>query len=416
MAKSELEEIPIAQYGKANSVSVDDMLFEIANQSYAVDLAIDQLEAQVNLLPAQVLRDTNHVFITGCGDSYFAGIAAQLAFHSFTRVITSPIEALEFGRYTADVIPKNSIVLAISNSGKATRTIEALQRATDVGAFSVAITGAPESRFANAARHVLNQKVERDGRALTMPSNLEDTGGRPSFGLSNYLVSLTTLLLIAFRMGEVRGVLDKSELKSLKNELRATARTIDETVEICNRPAQDFASRFADVDTAMIVGAGPGHGIALFYGAKTYELARINGNVQQLEEWAHEQFFVTGAHSNILFVAPPGRSQTRALEILKTASQLKAYCAVVTEVANAHNFQLANTILPVSGTHREEFIGIPYVIPGELFATQVAAYRNHGAFEFDSELQYVLNMTTLQESRIYRPQESGSQLRRPFHT
>lgn len=403
MAESRMEEIPVAEYGEANSVSVEDMLYEIAHQSYAVDTAMEQIEAQVNLLPTQVLRDADHVFITGCGDSYFAGVAAQLAFHSFARVFTSSVEALEFGRYMADVIPKKSIVLAISNSGKATRTIEALQRATDVGAFSVAITGAPESRLANAARHVLNQRVERDGRALTMPSNLEDTGGRPSFGLSNYLVSFTTLMLIALRMGEVRGVLDKSELKTLKKELRATARAIDETVEICHKPAHDLAARFAEVDTTMILGAGPGLGIALFYGAKTYELARINSNVQQLEEWAHEQFFVTGEHSNILFVAPPGRSQTRALEILETATQLHAHCAVVTEIDNVQNFNRASTFLPVSGKHREEFIGIPYVIPGELFATQVAAHRNHGAFEFDSELQYVLNMTTIQESQIYRP-------------
>ena len=398
-----LNDVPTAEYGEPNRVSVEDMMYEIAHQSYAVDAALDQIEEQVARLPESVLKNTGSVYITGCGDSYFAGIAAQMAFHTFARVLTIPVEALEFGRYVAEVVPRDSLVLAISNSGKATRTVEAAQRATDVGAFSVAVTGTPEGRLAGVARHVLNQRVERDGRALTMPSNLEEVGGRPSFGLSNYLVSLTTLLLVALRMGVLRGHLSSSEAQSLKNEIRAAAAAIDHTVDLCSAPADRLASEFADHDKVMILGGGPSLGMALFYGAKTYELARINGNVQQLEEWAHEQFFLTGSESRLLIVAPPGRSFSRALEVLDTATQLGAKCSVVTHADTGISFPESCAVLPVAGEHREEFIGIPYVIPGELFATRVAAYRNHGAFEFDSELQYVLNMKTIQESRMYRP-------------
>ncbi len=401
--KTSTTSAPIAEFGEPNKVSVEDMMYEIAHQSYAVEAALEQIEEQVARLPETVLKNTTQVYITGCGDSYFAGIAAQMAFHTFARVPTIPVEALEFGRYVAEVVPKDTLVLAISNSGKATRTVEAAQRATDVGAFSVAVTGTPESRLAHAARHVLNQRVERDGRALTMPSNLENTGGRPSFGLSNYLVSLTTLLLVSLRMGILRGHLSANEAKQLKAEILLAAKAIDETVELCREPADLLASEFAENDKIMILGGGPSLGMALFYGAKTYELARINGNVQQLEEWAHEQFFLTGSDSRLMIIAPPGRSSSRALEILDTALQLGAHCSVVTEMEAATSFPSSAAVLPVAGVHREEFIGIPYVIPGELFATRVAAYRNHGAFEFDSELQYLLNMKTIQESRMYRP-------------
>jgi glucosamine--fructose-6-phosphate aminotransferase (isomerizing) len=403
-----MEDVPVAEFGEPNKVSVEDMMFEIAHQSYAVTTALGQLEEQVAQIPDRVLRETGQVYITGCGDSYFAGIAAQLAFHSFARVQTLPMEALEFGRYTADVVPAETLVLAISNSGKATRTVEAAERATAAGCFSVAVTGAPQSRLALAARHVLNQRVERDGRALTMPSNLEDVAGRPSFGLANYLVSYTTLMLIALRMGTLRGVLRSSEAEGLKAEIRAAAQALEDTVEICSEPADRFAAEFAERNHVMIVGGGPAHGMALFYGAKTYELARINGNVQQLEEWAHEQFFLTGPQSHLLAIAPPGRSSSRAVEILNTATQLGARAAVVCPTSEAGQFPGSPLLLPVAGQHREEFIGIPYVIPGELFATRVAAHRNHGAFEFDSELQYLLNMKTIQESRVFRPSHGTS--------
>ncbi|WBB78463.1 SIS domain-containing protein [Micromonospora sp. WMMD882] len=402
---TDLIEPPAAEYGEPNRVSVDDMMYEIAHQSYAVLAAIEVVEEQVARLPEEKLRDARHVYVTGCGDSYFAGIAARMAFHRFAKVPTEPIEALEFARYAADALPDESLVLAISNSGKATRTVEAAARATDVGAFSVAVTGSPTSRLAEVSRHTLNQRVEREGRALTMPSNLEDGAGRPSFGLANYLVSFTTLLLVALRMGRLRGHLSEAEVDEITEQMRAAARAVDQTVEICADPADKLAQRFAEHSDVMIVGGGPAHGMALFYGAKTYELARINGNVQHLEEWAHEQFFLTGSTSELLLLAPPGRSSSRAEEILRTAAALGAHCAVVTVEEAAASFGEAGLVLPVAGNHREELIGIPYVVPGELFATRVAAHRGHDAFEFDSELQYVLNMKTIQESRIYRPQQ-----------
>lgn len=396
-----LVEAPSAEYGAPNRVSVDDMLHEIAHQSYAVTAALDQVSEQVRRLDDDLLRQCAHVYITGCGDSYFAGVTARMAFATFGATPCEPIEALELGRYAVDALPSNSVVLAISNSGKATRTVEAAACARAAGAATIAVTGSPDSRLADAAGIVLNQRIEREGRALTMPSNLGGQPSRPSFGLANYLVSFTTLLLVAIRIGRLKGHLSPDDEAAILDEIRDAATMIDRTVELCEKAAASYAARFSDISDLMVIGGGPAHGMALFYGAKTYELARINGNVQQLEEWAHEQFFVTNQQSHLLAVAPPGRSSSRSLEILDTARQLGATCAVVTEADDDRYDDLAMR-LPVAGTVREELVGIPYVVPGELFATHVARQRGHDAFEFDSDLQYRLNMTTIQASRVLR--------------
>ena len=135
------KKVPTAEYGQPNRVPVADMLHEIASQSVAVNSVMAQMSNQLEKLDKQKIKEANHIFVTGCGDSYFAGIAARLAFHKYGGVLMEPIEALEFGRYVAEYIPPDSIVCAISNSGKATRSVEAAQQSRSSGAYTVAITG-----------------------------------------------------------------------------------------------------------------------------------------------------------------------------------------------------------------------------------------------------------------------------------
>jgi len=279
--------------------------------------------------------------------------------------------------------------------------VEAVQCATDAGQLSLAVTGDPASRLAGAAKLVVDQRVERDGRVLTMPSNLDSGASRPSFGLANYLVSLTTLLALAAEIGRARGTVSDAEVAAFHDSLRDAAATLDATVTGCAEAAGALARRCAEGGDLIILGAGPGLAMALFYGAKTYELARINGNVQQLEEWAHEQFFLCGPRTELLLVAPAGRSTDRAQEIASTAGQLGAHVTVVTDTRSAAGWSGVD-VVPVARPVPEELVGIPYVAPGEVFATQVAKRHGNDAFQFDSQLQYVLNMTTIQETRQYR--------------
>lgn len=394
-------DIRLAEYGEPNRVSIDDMLHEISSQSVAVEAVIEQVNEQLHDMETDIFRDASHVYITGCGDSYFAGLAARLAFRRFGGVLTEAEEALEFARYTADFLPERAVIFSISNSGKAARTVESAICGRAAGGYTIAVTGNPDGWLAQKTHTLLNQSVRADGKSLTMPSNLEKDADRSSFGLANFLASLTTLYLTAFHFGRVRGVLTDTDVSRLTSELRTMGSRIDETVELCRPAAQAYAQAVADIENYTIVGGGPAYAMALFFGAKTYELARVNGAPQELEEWAHEQFFITRDNTQCIFIAPPGRSYSRALELLQTANTMGAHTVVVTDQAGSEAGDLADTVLPVAGSIREEFTALPYCVPGELFATYLAQARGRDAFEFDSELQYVMNMRTIQESYIY---------------
>jgi len=390
-----------AEYGQALPVAIDDMLTEIRTQSNTIGAVMDKVQPQLEAMDAGTLAAVSHVYITGCGDSFFAGLAARLAFEQYAGVPTEPAEALEFGRYTAEFIPPQSLVLGISNSGKATRAVEALANGRRAGAHTVAITGNSKGWLAQEAHTVLNQSAESNGKALTMPSNLDTSAPRRgSFGLANYLASLTTLYLTALHLGQVRGRLTANQADALRAELRGLAAVLDETVTQCSPAAEAYAESVKDVYHFAILGAGPSYASSLFYAAKTFELARVNGVSQELEEWAHEQFFLTGPGTQMIFIAPPGRSTSRVLELMQTARTMGANRVVVTDAAGTLVGGQAEVLLPVAGETREVFSPMVYCVPGELFATYLARARGRQAFEFDSETQYVMNMVTIQESQI----------------
>ena len=379
MEKDKITARPIrqAEFGEPIPVTIEDMLNEISNQGPAIPAVIDSVQPQLEALDPALLSETSHFYVTGCGDSYFAGLAARYAFARYAGVPTEALEALEFGRYSAEFVPHGSLVFGISNSGKATRSVEALVNARLGGAATVAITGNSEGWLAQEADTILDQSVRLAGELIGMPSNLatdtdDDKPRRGSFGLVNYLASLTTLYLIAFQTGVMRGRLSQDEADSLRAELRSTAGLIAETVSICTPSAEAYAEQVKDIESYTFLGSGPSIATSLFYAAKTYELPRVYGVSQELEEWAHEQFFLTGKGTQVLFIAPQGRSVSRIRELLHTTQTMGGTGVVVTDESNPKLARAAEVTLPVAGSVSEALSPLVYCVPGQLFATYLA--------------------------------------------
>ena len=147
-----------------------------------------KVEAQLDtVLPAKEIFDAQKIFITGCGDSWLAGVAAKPAFEALTKVETNVMRAVDFSRHlnskNLGYSPNTPLVIAISYSGEATRAVECAQRAAKYGANTLAITANPQSRLAKACRHMIN---------VGLPE-----GGEYFPGGTTYIASMLSLMLLA---------------------------------------------------------------------------------------------------------------------------------------------------------------------------------------------------------------------------
>src|SRR6266851_1435934 len=131
----------------------DNMLAGIRVQpDYLRGGAAAALHAAAAELP---LNTPSRVYLVGCGDSHYAGLATRFAFERWSGVAVEALESLEFSRYAIHSAPPDALVVAVSNSGRVVRTVECALVARERGIDSVALTYNPDSRLAEAATMLL---------------------------------------------------------------------------------------------------------------------------------------------------------------------------------------------------------------------------------------------------------------------
>lgn len=342
-----------------------------------LDEVIDELALQIEgLRQCPWVTSIQRIYLVGCGDSYFAAMAARMMFERHIGVHTEPVESLEFSRYLVDFMPDESLVVAISNGGAVSRTIEAARLARVKGAVTIALTGDPESPLARASDHVLVQKAAKHLAAAEdaagLPTGLPYGVGLP--GLGNFAASSAALALFALGLARTRGRIDEPShaggiraVRDLAGSIRATAQQNVERV-------QNLADRYRDTDTFFVVGGGPSYAAALFIAAKIIEQPHLNGVAQELEEWAHLQFFLSRPGKTVvIIVAPPGRSHDRALEQMRGARDVGADLVVLCAENDGTAIELGSIYLPVTAGPLEELTPVPYVVPGMMLATALHA-------------------------------------------
>ena len=136
------------------------------------------------------------IYTAGCGDSFYAGLACEMALARFCRLPVKALPAMQFARYEVDQVLTPAVLLGISNSGEVSRSIEAVAMAKAAGLDTIAVTGNGQSRMAREADGVMALSIPPMGR---------------SPGIRSYTVQLLILLLCALRLGEMRQVLAAAE-------------------------------------------------------------------------------------------------------------------------------------------------------------------------------------------------------------
>ena len=299
------------------------------------------------------------VYLTGDGDSYHASCAAEMAFQAIADVACEPLSAQRFLDYGAawmrPAAPPQTLVIATSASGGTERVVQAIERAKEYGALTVALTGTPNS--------AVTQVADR-GVVVELPHK------ERSPGIRTYQASLVGMLLVAMQLGERQGRHAQEETGRLRQELIALADVVDATTNAIQAGCREVAELIAASPIVVMLGSGPSYGTALYSAAKLVEAAGVFTMGQDLEEWWHVERFAYPVDMPVFVIAPPGRSHWRAQSVAATARGLGRRVIAVTHKDDTEVTRHAHMVLPVQGEVREEFSPLLY----HLFASYVAAH------------------------------------------
>ena len=377
-----------------------DDIQAIQEQGKIVEAVSETAEQQVSVIfekHGNQLARFDKLYVTGCGDSYYAALAVEWHLETLLKKPVRAIEALDFSRYYVDTAANHDLVIAISNSGAVARTVEAIRVAKKRGLTTIAITGNLESDLAQHAHIVINQKV--DATNLSIAPQLSKV-----LGLGNYLASLTTLLVFSYRFAHYLGELNEAMLATHRGDLKATAAIIHDTYHYNHDAIHSWVSQLRDRKEFFILGGGPNYATALFAAAKFFEQPRLSAAAVQLEEWAHEQFFLVGEGTPVFVIAPEGRSADRAYELMLGIKEMGGVLLVTGPTSDKRLQGVADAYFPVPGSIPEHLSPLPYCIPHQLFAALLGAALNRTYTSFSSPKQKEVNFRLIFNSQQKVPE------------
>ena len=314
-----------------------------------------------------VEREVEHLWLTGCGDS-------PIAVH--------PIHALDLARYRPRSLPKASAVLAVSFSGKVGRTTEAAIQARRFGHPVFGLTNSAESQLGRAVDDVV-------------PLEVTTLGFSP--GTSTYVAMLGSLLRLAAELAELRG-----QEVTLGRALAGIPDAAARTLELTGDAAVDSARALLAGGWATFLGAGPNEATARFGAAKLFEGPQRLAVSTNLEEWAHEEYFVTRPGDPVVLVNPSGAGHDRGLEILSELRFVGATPIVISD-GEPEGRGPEEHWLPLAPGVPEELSPVSAALPLSLIGFHLAGLVGKRSYNFPSEEARTEHYDTIHRATIGEP-------------
>jgi len=196
------------------------MLKEIMEQSQVLTQIVQQDEKRFTKIALDILR-ANQVIVTACGTSRYAALVGRYLFSKVGKKFCDVVMASEFG-YFADSVDKNTVVIAVSQSGETADVVEGVKAARKAGAQVISIINRPNSILADLSHQVIYLNCGAEIAVAATKSFLSQLAifYLLSFAMVNAfdeaLAKLTAL------NGDIASVLDwnKSELIELSQRLK----------------------------------------------------------------------------------------------------------------------------------------------------------------------------------------------------
>ena len=270
------------------------MLKEIHEQPRAVAETLEGRIADRHILPnifgvgaGELLPCVRHVQIVACGTSYHAGLVAKYWLEGLAGLPCSIEVASEY-RYRRVVVPKDSLFVAISQSGETADTLAALREGKTLGYLgSFAICNVPESSLVRESDLVL---MTRAGPEIGVAST------------KAFTTQLTALALLVLELARLNGM-DAERLATLVDDLGTLPRRIADALEL--EPAiAKLAERFVAKHHALFLGRGVNYPVALEGALKLKEISYIHAEAYPAGELKHGPLALVDEDMPVITVAP----------------------------------------------------------------------------------------------------------------
>ena len=339
------------------------MLKEIYEQPDAVEETIGdrvrhgKLELDELGLTDSEIKNLRRIVILSCGTSYHAGVVGRYVIEEWARIPVEPDIASEW-KYRNPVLSKDTLVIAISQSGETRDTIEAIRLARESGAHTLAITNMMGTQIAREVDSVL---YTRAGLEMAVASS------------KTFTAQVALLYLIALKLAQVRKTLPAAEIASLLDEVHGLPDKIQEFLD-GDHPIEEVAQRHYDKPFFLYLGRHIGLPVCLEGALKLKEISYIPTEAYSAGEMKHGPIALLDENTPVVVIATDSHVYDK---VVSNIQETRARGAQVIAIATDGNEDIqhhADDVIYVPRTH--PFLQAPLaVIPLQLLAYRIARLR-----------------------------------------
>ena len=322
---------------------------------------VDFSDGQISLpelhLTTEMARNIQKIVISACGTAAYAGMVGRLLIESIARIPCQMEIASEF-RYSNPIVDKNTVVLAISQSGETADTLAAMEEGRRKGAIIWSIVNA-----------VGSQAMRTADESISMQSG-------PEIGVASTKAFTAPLLdqyLLAILLADMRGTLSEKIRRGFVADLRLIPDVVGRA--LAREPeVKKVAWAIKDMHDCIYLGRGINMPIAYEGALKLKEISYVHAEGYPAGEMKHGPIALIDENMPVVCIAPKDPWHDKMINQIQ---QAKARGGTVIAVATEGDELVASIADHVLWIPECPWMLSPVVtvIPLQLLAYQIAVIR-----------------------------------------
>jgi glucosamine--fructose-6-phosphate aminotransferase (isomerizing) len=299
----------------------------------------------------------NRVAFIGCGSSLNAALIGRYLVEEFARLPVDVEIASEF-RYRRPVLDSRILTVPISQSGETADTLAAARYVQEGGSRVVAVCNIVGSSLARQADGVL---FTRAGIEIGVAST------------KTFAAQLAAMLLLALKLGHVRGMLDDEVQYRAMRDIEAAPDLMQQVLDRSDS-IRDIARQFAQCSNFLYLGRGLDYPMALEGALKLKEISYIHAEGYAAGEMKHGPIALIDRTMPVVAIAPAGPTYEKMVSnVEEVRARDGRVIAIVTEgdATIAANAEAVITIPAASPWIQPLLVALPL----QLLAYYVAVER-----------------------------------------
>lgn len=247
-----------------------------------------------------LLRDCKRICVIACGTAMHAGLVGKSLIQAMIGIHVDVVMASEF-MYNDPVVDKETLVIAISQSGETIDTLEALKYARKCGAPSISIVNVRGASIARAGEYVIYTCA---GPEIAVAST------------KAYTTQLSVLYLLTARMAVARGLWTTEQLTAYMQELVRVPKVMEEVLTK-KQEIHRMAGMLLNASDVFMIGRGLDYSILLEGSLKLKEVSYIHSEAHASGELKHGTIALITEQTPVVAVVTQDKLKSKELSNIR---------------------------------------------------------------------------------------------------